>query len=547
MLRTLTVFLSLFSLFVTQVSAQSPITARVLMTPTSSLDPVSLPRDDKAARDLAENLFVGLTRQNPDNGAIEPMLAREWQTSPDGLTWTFKLRSDVQWVRFNAASGQVEAVRPVVAGDFVYGIRRACDPQLPNPAAHSVFIIAGCSTIAKANPQIVNDLFIARQLGVRATGQQTLEISLAFPAVYFPTLLALPEFRPVPREAIAKDPDWTKPDTIITNGPFALKSWDRANSAELIRNPLWLDALTGNVTNIAVAFSKDTNTFTNADFARIDPTAAQTLKDAGLTVQSVPRSVTILGFSAERTITQTDAVRRALALSINRDALIKALPAGSVMTTSFLLPTNAPDNRGYMPDAAKAALTASSIPGCNRLPEKFDLAIDTSPASVILAQTLIEGWKTTLGCLTTVFNIRKVSDTTLQDIANATVNVDESQNGTPRPQLWIATWTPDYDDPNAWVADALHCQYGYLHANVACGNADTLVDQAGREPDAAKRADAYKQAEAIWFGPNGTYPVVPLYTTLEAHAYASWLTGIANHGALRFDLWKIDAAKQPHN
>src|SRR5258706_1521730 len=114
--------------------AADPVTAHVTMSPFTNLDPVSLPHDDLSARDVAENLFVGLTRYDPVSGQIQPALAREWKVSGDGLTWTFTLRSDIKWVSYNASTQQVEAIRPVVAGDFVYGIRRACDPPPPNPA-----------------------------------------------------------------------------------------------------------------------------------------------------------------------------------------------------------------------------------------------------------------------------------------------------------------------------------------------------------------------------------------------------------------------------
>src|SRR5450631_2161388 len=162
-------------------SAADPVTARVILPAPASLDPVNLGRLDQSGRTIVENLFVGLTRYNPVTRQIEPGLASEWHTADNGLTWTFKLRSDVQWVSYNASSAQVQALRPVVAGDFVYGIRRACEPTPPNPAAHTVYIIAGCRKVATATPASIDDLFIARELGVMAVDAQTLEIKLAVP------------------------------------------------------------------------------------------------------------------------------------------------------------------------------------------------------------------------------------------------------------------------------------------------------------------------------------------------------------------------------
>lgn len=47
-------------------------------------------------RDLSSLVFSGLTRLGP-HGEIEPDLAESWQVSGDGLTYTFKLRSGVEW------------------------------------------------------------------------------------------------------------------------------------------------------------------------------------------------------------------------------------------------------------------------------------------------------------------------------------------------------------------------------------------------------------------------------------------------------------------
>jgi peptide/nickel transport system substrate-binding protein len=68
----------------------------------SIINPIYLQTD--ADRDLASLDFNGLTRSD-ETGAIKPDVAAHWGASPDGLVYTFTLRSDVRWqdnARFDA-------------------------------------------------------------------------------------------------------------------------------------------------------------------------------------------------------------------------------------------------------------------------------------------------------------------------------------------------------------------------------------------------------------------------------------------------------------
>ncbi|HZD11738.1 MAG TPA: ABC transporter substrate-binding protein, partial [Candidatus Binatia bacterium] len=102
--------------------------------------------------DLIENLFVGLTRYNHATSEVEPQLATDWDVTEGGRVWTFHLRDDIFWMRSALAESssllpgprEPQVYRPVVAGDVVYAIRRACDPRIETPDALALFIIEGC-------------------------------------------------------------------------------------------------------------------------------------------------------------------------------------------------------------------------------------------------------------------------------------------------------------------------------------------------------------------------------------------------------------------
>jgi peptide/nickel transport system substrate-binding protein len=68
-------------------------------------------------------VFSGLVRFPPGNAdpaALEPDLAESWQVSPDGLSYTFRLRAGA---RFQHGFGEV------TADDVVYSLRRAADRE----------------------------------------------------------------------------------------------------------------------------------------------------------------------------------------------------------------------------------------------------------------------------------------------------------------------------------------------------------------------------------------------------------------------------------
>ena len=84
-------------------------------------DPFSL--DPHNTQGTWENFIVGdmlegLATEDV-NGEIIPGAAESWTVSPDGLTWTFKMRQGAVW-----SDGT-----PVTADDFVYSWRRLMDPK----------------------------------------------------------------------------------------------------------------------------------------------------------------------------------------------------------------------------------------------------------------------------------------------------------------------------------------------------------------------------------------------------------------------------------
>jgi ABC-type oligopeptide transport system substrate-binding subunit len=108
---------------------------------------------DTTSVQIVDETSVGLTRQNEVTTLVEPGMATTWDISADGKTYTFHLRNDVPWVKYNALTGAVEKVldddgnvRMVTANDFVYGILRTIAPETASDYAYVLtFAIKGAA------------------------------------------------------------------------------------------------------------------------------------------------------------------------------------------------------------------------------------------------------------------------------------------------------------------------------------------------------------------------------------------------------------------
>ncbi|RKZ89324.1 MAG: hypothetical protein DRR19_11645 [Candidatus Parabeggiatoa sp. nov. 1] len=79
----------------------------------------------------------------------------------------------------------------------------------------------------------------ASSLGVRAIDDHTVEFTLTHAAAYFPAMVSLRAYRPLPRHTIDKyGHKWTDPENIQTNGSYLLTEWDKGSKIVLTTRKL---------------------------------------------------------------------------------------------------------------------------------------------------------------------------------------------------------------------------------------------------------------------------------------------------------------------
>lgn len=534
---------------------ESPVTLNLAYTrDIPSLDPARLSpfAADYQARDVVENLFVGLTALDPASNGVEPNLAQSWQVSDDGLTWAFSLRDDVYWVRHNPITGETYRLRPVVADDFVFAIQRVCSPLTGSPYFTSIFIVDGCQVVYRTDSRFITDEFVAGRVRVRAIDARTVEYKLLFRAAYFLTFTAMPEFRPLPREFVRNVDGWDTVSSVVTNGPFVVTEWVRGESLTLARNPHWPGAWAGNVERVAIAFIDPDTALTAFNAGELDRAEVAPGAAPPGAAQSVMRpSVMLLGFSAERGLMAERGVRQALAWSIDRAALVnQLLPGEGAPMTHFTPPGMAAGppldkiGKGYDPDAARQALAVAGYAQCGGVPAQIEVMVDDSARSQAIAQFIVESWQRELGCNPGLFVVTPAPFRTV--LANARDTYSDEPDYQ-RPHVWLViNWTADYYDANNWLSDALHCRYGMLRTGIPCDETDALIDAAGEQPDPAERARLIAEIEDRLFGEVGKYPIVPLYVVTQPVAQQPWLTAdrlpAGLIGPARYDRWIIDTA-----
>jgi len=292
--------------------------------------------DDAVSFTTLNNVGEGLYRLDQHNMAVPAMASAEPEISEDGLTYTFTLR-DANWSDGTA----------VTAHDFVFAWQRAADPE--TGSTYGPYMMAGTIKNAAAIAQGKLD---KSQLGIEATDDQTLVVSLERPIPYFLSLMAFGTFYPQKEAYVTELGDQYAMDSekLLSNGPFVLANWDAtAMSWELEKNLEYWDAENVKLDKVEFNIVPDAGTGVNlyeteeADRAGLAGEFAMQYADDEEVVRVLKPSVYYLQFNQERegesTPLANPKLRKALALSFNKQDLTDIVLANGSIPADFLVPT----------------------------------------------------------------------------------------------------------------------------------------------------------------------------------------------------------------
>ena len=525
--------------FVARYRQDTPVTLDLASaSEISSLDSALV--NDSVSIVALENLFLGLTDLDPVTHEIRPEVATSWDISDDGLTWTFHLRDDVMWMHYDPETETAEALRPVVAEDFVYGIQRACDPRLGGYYGTVIArVIAGCNVInLTPSTEVTDNLVFGDTTQVRATDVHELEITLNQSAGYFLSMTTMWPMFALPHETIREHGDeWTQPGNIITNGPYMLHDNIRGIQRAFVRNQALPDDLHdgGNIERIIYHVVEDGSTVfglyqaNSLDITGVPAAELQAIladPPNGL-MQIYDLAVFYFGFMHAKPPFDNIHARRAFSAIIDREAFIQQIRQGRGVPMIHFTPPgmlHAPPideiGVGYNPDYAREQMALAGYPDCENFPS---IDIITYQGAGTWAEFWAAAAERELGCDPGLFNVEQLDFSfwpqreDLRDISNNTPLQD-------LPHAMTNGSGPDYPDSDNWMRYILHCE-GHNLLLRSCTAVDTLIEQAATETDQTRRAELYRQIEEAFFGPEGEFPVAPIYMRASYILVKPWYTG----------------------
>ena len=280
----------------------------------ATLDPALAATDEE--KTVVSHLFENLMKlQSDGNGGTTAVngVARSYQcdTTAEGQeTYTFKLRSSAAW-----SDGT-----KVTAQDFVYAWKRLVDPATGSKNARILDMVAGY-TAARTGEDA---------LQVSAPDDETFVVVLSGRCPYFiDSVCTAAATLPVQSAAAAQE-NWSmSPDTLVTNGPYTVASWEN-DTMLLQQTDGYHDARRLGPESISFRFTADAKTANSlfekgdADFVLgLTDEAVAKKMDSWMPDYYPETSVVLLNQLSD--LTSNENVRRAMGLVIDRNAIAELL------------------------------------------------------------------------------------------------------------------------------------------------------------------------------------------------------------------------------
>ena len=435
------------------------------------------------------------------DGNLAPGQAETWETSEDGLTWTFHLRDGLKW-----SDGS-----DLTANDFVYSWKRVCDPLVAAPYAETVLgMVKGYSEAIEGNLDA---------LAVSAPDDKTLVVELDTPCPYFGSLAAFATLSPVQQATVEANGDaWaTAPESYISNGPFYMTEWVPGSHITFSKNPNYWNADAIKLGALKFVLMEDPN----AAYSAYQTGEVMMIKD--VPTEEIPSldgneefyiepiiGTYYISLNIEKEPFDDVNVRKALSLAIDREYVAGTLMQGTYTAASNFMGPGWVDPVGgdFMEKAnggkpyidttnfeanleeAKKLLAEAGYPNGEGFPT---ISYTTNDAGyhTVVAEYLQQAWAE-LGIDLEVNIVEWSSFTPMRRSGDFEV----ARNG----------WVGDYSDPSNML-DVLRSTNGNNDGKYNSAVFDAAMDASNQTMDAAERSKALHEAEDALMDDMGCIPL----------------------------------------
>jgi len=493
---------------------------------------------------IVSQIFNGLIDLDAQLQPV-PALAKSWEISTDLLTYTFHLRSDVNFC-FVDKQGKV-TTRKMVASDVAYSLSRIADPATSSPGA---WIFVG-----KIDSQL-NRVFIA-------PNDSTFVLKLVSPAASLLGLLSTNFGYVVPKEYARLDKSYLARNPVGT-GPFYVRRWEDEIKLVMRKNPHYhekdtqgvplpyLDAI--NVTFVKnkqtafMQFAAGTYDFFNGlegsfkdelltDQAMLKPKYAQKMKAIITPFLNTEYVGCYLGEYPGKTNWLKDVhLRRALFYAVDKQKLVRFFrnglgDAGDWGVVPPILNVHEKEAITEANAAWQKALAEYQQSGYAKQNNKPEIVLSTTADYLDMMVYLQETW----GRLGVKIKVDIQTGGMLRQLRNEG-----------KLMLFRGSWIADYPDAENFLA----CYYApylspmgpnYTHFEDA--QFDTLyrLIEAGESGQKASLRKQYiQQANQILID---QAPVIPLYYDKSIRLIQPWVQGLENDAANRLVLKRVKISR----
>ena len=460
-----------------------------------SLDP-ALSTDVPTGRAVGY-VFDGLVRFTPD-AQVVPGLARSWDISTDGMTYTFHLR---RGVKFHDG-------RPFSARNVILSWQRVLDPKTKGGRGWPLYPIAGAKEYADGTGG--NSIS-----GLSAPNDSTVVIRLKEPFAIFPKLLAMPVAAIVPDSVPSNFGEHP-----IGTGPWKFVEWKHDDYLKFAVNPDYFEAPPKADSLVARIIAEPSTAVAEFETGRVDVLYVpegetrnweQTDEKKAMLESAPALRVFYIAINTTRGPLSNIKVRQALNYATDSKAILEGIVSGRGNLAAGVIPPALPGGdstrKGYTRDIAKAKqlLTEAGFP--NGI--DIELWSSQTPPFPRIAQAVQA-------------NLKDVNVRVTLVQRDASSMREAARAG--KTDMALKDWFADYPDAENFLYPLLHTANRGVGGNVSFYSNpqfDNLVSNARREQDEVKRVAMYKQADEMEFQ---DAPMIYLFFYKELYAVQPWIT-----------------------